>query len=108
MKITNRQLVPFINSMLGEHSILDRKMPRALYSALAQNRKALQSAMEVYIEQRNEIMDNDFEAINELLDIESEVVIQKVSSEVVDLLDVSDKYDAFSGKEYEAINFMIE
>ena len=108
MKLTNRQLVPFVNLSGGNDSILTKKVPRKLYSAISQNMIAVDAMAKTFIKQRAEISNDDIEAIEELLAIESEVIIQTVPESVFDMMDASDKFDSLTGKEYAALEFMIE
>lgn len=108
MKLSNRQLVPFVNLSGGPGSILTKKIPRKLYSAISQNMTAVDSMAKTFIKQRSEVSDDDIEGITELLDITSEVVIQTVPESIFDMMDASDKFDSLTGSEYAALEFMIE
>lgn len=105
MKITNAQMRDFIN---GSTSILSKKIPRKLFSAVYQNRLALKDMADTFNTQIGEIDTTDVDAVKELLDIESEVVVQTVSESVFDAMDSSDKFDSLTGAEYLCLSFMIE
>ncbi len=129
MKITNGQMVEFLNQ--GE-ALLKYRMPRKLYTAISLNMEAMKTAAELYEKQRVEIIteyakkdkenapvvengvfviDNPemcLKEINELLKVDVELSIQKVSEEVFDIMDRMDKYDSLTGNQYQALSFMIE
>lgn len=108
MKIANRVMVVFMNHA---NTIIEKKIPMKLYSAVSQNFKALSNAAEVFMKQRGDIDDTAEDAIkqiDELLAIESEVPIQTVPESVFDMMDASTKFDALTGPEFAAIEFMIE
>ena len=114
MKITNQQMVNFMNLVHGhkgesgklEGGLIERNIPRKLYSALDLNLKALSAAADTYNKQLAECKD-DTAAVRELLNIEIEVVIQTVPEEVFDRMDESEKFDSLSGIEYSTLQFMI-
>lgn len=129
MKIKNSQIVGFYNSGL---SILQQKIPRGLFTALSLTAEALQKPAAIYEQQRTEILEQyvekdaegkmlikndryvftDEEAydreMNELQGIESDIHIQTIPEETINLIDAGDKYDALTGAQYAAIDFMIE
>ncbi|MBQ8232437.1 MAG: hypothetical protein IJZ34_11010 [Lachnospiraceae bacterium] len=108
MKITNQQMVNFVNMVSGhkgKSGIIEKNIPMKLFSALDLNVKALLPAAETYNKQRNEC--NDADALTELLKIEVEAVIQTVPEEIFERMDESDKFDALTGSEYSALQFMI-
>ena len=114
MKITNQQMVNFLNLVHGhkgesgrlEGGLIERNIPRKLYSALDLNLKSLSAAADTYSKQLAECR-NDTEAVRELLNIEIEAIIQTVPEELFDRMDESDKFDSLSGIEYSTLQFMI-
>lgn len=102
MKIKNADMVSFLNSVDG---IMAKRIPMKMYSVIYQNVKSFAAAAEAYTKQRETISCHD--DIVELMNIESEIAIQKLPMSVVELIDSSDKYDALTGNEFKALSFMI-
>ena len=46
-------------------------------------------------------------ALDELLNIEIEAVVQTVTESDLEAMDASGRFDAFTGEEYRILNFMI-
>lgn len=109
MKVMNRDVVNFVNNASG---ILEKKIPMKLYNAIDLNMKSLMTAAETYMKQYGKCLKKESEeeagkAVEELLSIEVDAVIQTVPDSVLARVDESDKYDALTGREYQAIRFMI-
>lgn len=111
MKIKNLDMVRFFNA---SGQILKKKMPRKLFTAIDLNLRNLESAAKTYDAQRDEIYGDSEEldeegskAIDELLNIEVEAVIQTVAESDLEAMDASGRFDAFTGEEYRILNFMI-
>lgn len=110
MKITNSVLVGFINNA---GNILDKKIPQKLFSAIDLNAAAAKDALATYGKQYEDIKNDEIsekeknEKILELLDIELDLPLQTVSQDVFDRMEEGDKFDALTGREYQAIDFMV-
>lgn len=110
MKIKNSDVVGFINNAQG---ILSKKIPNRIYTAISLNLDAVKPMVETYQKQYADIKAKELDAeeeekeIMELLDIEADMVIQAVTQAQLDRMDDSEKYDALTGVEYRAIQFMI-
>lgn len=111
MKVKNLDIVRFFNA---SEKILKKKMPRKLYSAIDLNLRNLESAAKTYDAQRSEIYGDSEEldeegvkALDELLNIEIEAVVQKITESDLEAMDASGRFDAFTGEEYRILNFMI-
>ena len=46
--------------------------------------------------------------LSELLNLEVDATVQTISEKDLEVMDESDKYDAFTGDEYRVLDFMIE
>lgn len=128
MKITNRQMVNFLNT---SGSILELKIPKKLYSAVAMNCVGMEDAAKVYEEMRQEILDSHVkkdedgryikngtgyafvnreayeEEMEELLEIEQDLSLQQVDEALFERMDEMEKFDSLSGFQYSAIDFMV-
>lgn len=120
MKIKNIEIVNFFKNGT---SIVDLKAPRRLLTAVSLNMASLQQAATLYNTQHGEIL-NEFgkkddkgelkdaegykEAMEELLGVEVNIEAQTVSEETLDLMEEKDKFDALTGQQLGAIEFMIE
>ena len=112
MKVKNLDIVRFFNA---SEKILKKKMPRKLYSAIDLNLRNLDSAAKTYDAQRSEIYGDSEElteegvtAMDELLNLEVEAVVQTVTESDLEAMDASGRFDAFTGDEYKSLEFMIE
>lgn len=112
MKLKNSQLVRFINSA---GAILEQKMPYALYQAIDLNVSALNAGAMSYKRQYDAIMQDEKKTeeektaeIAELLEVECEYTLQQVPGRTLEMMDASDKFDALTGAQMQAIAFMIQ
>lgn len=112
MKIKNSDLVRFFNA---SDAIMAKKMPRKLYAKIDLNIRNLMNAAEAYSAQRHDIFKDSSEVtpemqaeLSELLNLEIDVMVQTIPESDLGVMDESDKYDAFTGDEYKALDFMIE
>ena len=112
MKIKNSDIVRFFNA---SDAIMAKKMPRKLYAKIDLNIRNLMNAAEVYSTQRQDILKDSSEVtpemqmeLSELLNLEVDATVQMISERDLETIDESDKYDAFTGDEYKALEFMIE
>lgn len=128
MKITNRQMVGFLNI---SDSILRLKIPKKLYSAISLNRAALMDAADTYTRQQQKLLEeyvkkgskgqilrngnkyaftdetSYYNELEELLGLEFDVNMQMVSEELFDQMDSMEKFDSLSGVQYEMIGIMV-
>lgn len=104
MKVKNRDMLIFVNNA---QKILQKRIPRKMYSAISQNMAAFGPMAETYNKQLEEVDKTNQEEIEELLDLESEVVLQTIPESVMDMMD-QDKYDALTGIEYHSLEIFIE
>ena len=104
MKVKNRVMVQFLNNA---GPILTKKIPRKLYSVISQNMIAFNTMATVYNKQLDELDKEDQAGLNELLDMESEVVLQTINEDLLEKMD-QDKYDALTGVEYNSLDFLVE
>lgn len=128
MKITNKQMVTFMNV---SGSILQLKIPKKLYSAIALNRASLKDTADVYTTQQDKLIDqyvkkddkkrpivngNEYAFIDrdsyyreleELLGIEHELNLQAIGEDLFDKMDEMEKFDSLSGVQYSCIDFMV-
>ncbi|MSA01028.1 hypothetical protein GKG47_11945 [Lactonifactor sp. BIOML-A3] len=127
MKIKNSDILGFYNYAPG---IMDKSIPRPLYTAIKINLDTLNNAAKCYAEEQQKIVrqyaekdtngadivvdgnykitdpENYKNEIEELLNIEVEFNIQTVTEEILNRCDENNKYDALTGREYQAIEFM--
>lgn len=125
MKITNRQIINFLNANVG-----NKQLPIKLAYAIAVNIEAVKPALEAYNKKREELIekyakkdeknkpaiengnyifediDGWNEAITELLDAEAEVTVTKVPVHVLEKCD-EPGFDNLSVGDIATINFMI-
>jgi len=129
MEIKNSEIVSFFKNGA---SIRDLKIPRKLFTAVSLNISALQESAKLYDAQHQEILSkfvkkdgngkliiekNSYviedakgyeEEMQELLDIKVNLEVQTVSEETLDLMEEKDKFDALTGQQLMAIEFMVE
>ena len=105
MKVSNKDMISFLNNA---RSIVSKKIPHKLFFAISQNIMAFEMPAKLYTTEIEKVDKENVEEINELLSIENEVVIQTVPEKVLDIMDESPKFDALTGPEFMAIEFMIE
>ena len=110
MKVKNGKIVNFLNNA---GKTMQKKIPNRLCFAVDVNIGALQAAGVAYNKRYEEIVkEKDTEKrtseLEELLNIQVEVPIQTVPLELLEQMDESLKFDALTGEEYAAIQFMIE
>ena len=110
MKIKNNDVVGFVNNAV---TIMGKKIPNRVYTAISLNLDAVKPMVETYQKQYEAIkakeLSNEDEAkeIEELLDIDADIVIQMITPAQLDRMDDSEKFDALTGIEYKAIQFMV-
>lgn len=112
MKIKNSDIVRFFNA---SDAIMAKRMPRKLYAKIDLNIRNLMNAAETYDAQRHDIFKDSSEVtpemqaeLSELLNLEVDATVQTISEKDLEVMDESDKYDAFTGDEYRVLDFMIE
>ncbi len=105
MKVSNKDMVSFLNNARG---IINKKIPHKLFFAISQNIAAFETPAKIYMTEIEKVDKENIEEMTELLGIENEIVIQTVPEKVLDIMDESSKFDALSGPEFMAIDFMIE
>lgn len=128
MKLKNKQIVVFLNTY---EEMKGKKLPVKFGYAVKKNASALKDAAAAYTAERKEILDryakkdkngknivedncyviSDQEEyakeIEELLEIETEAEIQKVSGEIIEKCD-DPRYDPLTLEELAALEFMAE
>lgn len=121
MKIKNSEVVGFINNT---SEIIKKKLPVKLGYAISKNLKNMESMAESYNTEYKKIRDayetvgednkpvikdmtNFVKEVNELLEIENDFEMMKVSLDVLEDLD-NPKYDSLTPSELAAIDIMIE
>lgn len=128
MKLKNKQIVVFLNTY---EEMKGKKLPVKFGYAVKKNASALKDAAVAYTAERKEILDryakkdkngknivenncyviSDQEEyakeIEELLEIETEAEIQKVSEEIIEKCD-DPRYDPLTLEELAALEFMAE
>lgn len=128
MKLKNKQIVVFLNTY---EEMKGKKLPVKFGYAVKKNASALKDAVAAYTAERKEILDryakkdkngknivedncyviSDQEEyakeIEELLEIETEAEIQKVSEEIIEKCD-DPRYDPLTLEELAALEFMAE
>ena len=128
MKLKNKQIVVFLNTY---EEMKGKKLPVKFGYAVKKNASALKDAAAAYTAERKEILDryakkdkngknivedncyviSDQEEyakeIEELLEIETEAEIQKVSEEIIENCD-DPRYDPLTLEELAALEFMAE
>lgn len=128
MKLKNKQIVVFLNTY---EEMKGKKLPVKFGYAVKKNASALKNAAVAYTAERKEILDryakkdkngknivedncyviSDQEEyakeIEELLEIETEAEIQKVSEEIIEKCD-DPRYDPLTLEELAALEFMAE
>lgn len=104
MKIKNAQMIMFLNTA---EKLMARKLPTSMYFAIDCNIKALGEFVEPYNKAYEKVKD-DPEEVNDLVNREIEVTVQKIRKEDLILLDMNSKFDAMSYDEFRAISFMLE
>ena len=129
MKVKNSEIVDFFQKGTD---IVALKVPRRLYTAVSLNVAALQEAARVYEGQHKDILSefakkddkgefiidkNSYvikdtkgygESMQDLLEVEVTAELQTVSEATLDLMEEKDKFDALTGQQLAAIEFMIE
>lgn len=109
MKIRYADVVRFLNAV---PEILNAKIPSRMWMSIDLTARSLNDAGESYMKKREDILKEDTSeeeknaAINELLQMEIEVTVQKIPQSVLDALDASDKFDALTGTQLGALHFM--
>lgn len=105
MKVKNVDMVAFLNSL---NELTAKKLPVKLYFAIKLNAdEFFQKVVPTYNKLEEEAR-SDREKLSELLSIENELTIQTVSRDLLEKVDESDKYDALTYQEYNALQFMVE
>ena len=106
MKIRNITMVNFIN---GYEALAEKNLPNRLAYALDVNRKMFATQyIEAYVRRQQELSDvNDYECINELINVEIDANVQTVPISVLERMDEVDKYDALTAIDMANISFMI-
>lgn len=105
MKIRNHEMIRFLNA---SENLRKKKLPSKLYFAISCNIKALIGMAEPYNEALEKAQAEGTHAVTELLNQEIDAAIQTVPKTIFEVLDSSDKFDALTGDEIDAIIFMIE
>ena len=109
MKVKYADVVRFLNST---PEILEKRIPSRLWMAIDMNVRAFADAGASYMKKRDVIINSDATeeektiAINELLQMDVDVNVQKVPETVLDAIDTSDKFDALTGAQLSALSFM--
>ncbi len=111
MKISNKQLVTFINTTNG---MVNKTLPLKLSFALKRNRQLADDAVKPYNEEIAKIAQtykDDIQKANELVNqLLKEYINLEIKTVTMDVIDKTeeDGFDALTLGELEAIDFMIE
>lgn len=106
MKIKNLEMVAFLNHA---DEIQKKRLPIKLHYALKLNRESLWNKAQVYMQEHERLKkEGKDKELTELILSETEVEVQKVKFSDLKKMDDSANYDALTGDDFAAIDFMID